>query len=46
MKSKKINPIEIQLETIAEISEEQANQVEGGGTSCARTSCTGSKNQV
>ena len=38
MKPKKINPIEIEPETIAEISEEQAEQIEGGG-SCLRLTC-------
>lgn len=38
MKSKKINPIDIQPETIAEISEEQAQSVEGGG-SCNKLTC-------
>jgi hypothetical protein len=44
MKSKTINPIEIEPETIAEISEEQAEQIEGGGTSCRCTSCTKNSN--
>ena len=44
MKAKKINSIEIQTETIAEISEEQAEQIEGGGTSCRCTSCTNNSN--
>jgi hypothetical protein len=40
MKTIKINPIEIELEIIAEISEKQAQIIEGGG-SCFRTSCHG-----
>jgi hypothetical protein len=41
MKSKTINPIEIEPETIAEISEDQAEKVEGGGVigTCYQWSC-------
>ncbi len=36
---KKQKETEIEVETIAEISETQAEEVEGGGTSCAFHSC-------
>lgn len=38
MKNITINPLEIEPETIVEISEEQAEQIEGGG-SCYIHSC-------
>jgi hypothetical protein len=41
MKPKKINPIEIEPETIAEIGDDQSVQVEGGNLSCMRTTCHG-----
>jgi hypothetical protein len=44
MKTKKINIVEVEPETIVEISETQAEEVEGGGTSCMWTSCGGTKN--
>jgi hypothetical protein len=42
MKSIKVNSIEIEPETIAEISEDQAEIIEGGG-SCARLTCNPTK---
>ncbi len=39
MKSKLINPIEIEPETVAEISEVQSEEIQGGGTSCRMLSC-------
>ncbi len=44
MKSKTINPVEVEPETITQISEEQAEQIEGGGTSCRCMSCTNNSN--
>ena len=44
MKNVIINPLEIEPETIAVITEEQAEEIEGGGTSCRCTSCTNNSN--
>ncbi len=41
MKTKKINPIEIEPETIAEINEDQADIIEGGQGTCIFISCNG-----
>lgn len=39
MKKININPIELDSETIAIISESQSEEVEGGKTSCNITTC-------
>lgn len=40
MKKLKLNPIEIEPETISELSEEQAEEIEGGNNnSCQRRTC-------
>jgi hypothetical protein len=39
MKTKKVNPIEIEPEIMAQLSEEQSDEIQGGdGTKCS--SCT------
>lgn len=39
MKSKSINPIEIEPETIAEITETESEEVQGGKGSCLAMTC-------
>jgi hypothetical protein len=46
MKKKKTNPVEVEPETIVEISETQAEEVEGGGSSCAWHSCNTKTKEV
>lgn len=43
MKSKNINPIEIEPETIAEISETESEEIQGGVGSCLLMTCNPTK---